>query len=206
MSYKITMTQWLSGSIPTCALSGKRISISDKVMDVNRESMQRYGKFLSEQTHIKSLIGTPLIANIMSYIIDDKSALMLSRFGEVNQTTRSGRITKKPLRLSDAKFVPGGSKAAVVDQYDRGYDRGSHYDIEQYSNDLKRDNDAVYMQGDIVNDNEEVKTYSSSEEEEEWESEDSDEENSDSEWFSSGEEEEDDEDSEPEYDVFEDGR
>ena len=150
MSYKITMTQWLSGTIPTCALSGKRISISDKVMDVNRESMQRYGKFLSEQTHIKSLIGTPLIANIMSYIIDDKSTLMLSRFGEVNQTTRSGRITKKPLRLSDAKFVPGGSKAAVVDQYDRGYDRRNHYDIEQYSNDLKRDNDAVYMEGDIA--------------------------------------------------------
>ena len=52
MSYKITMTQWLSGTIPTCALSGKRISISDKVMDVNRESMQRYGKFLSEQTQV----------------------------------------------------------------------------------------------------------------------------------------------------------
>mgnify|MGYP001196212372 CR=1 FL=1 len=212
MSYKMTMTQCLSDwravgdARPNCALSGKRISIGDQVMDVNRETMQRYGRFLSEQSHIKSLIGTPLIATIMGYIIDSNSSLMLSQFGEVTQTTRSGRITKKPLRLSDAKFIPGGSKAAVVDQYDRGYDRGRHYDNEKNYYDFQRDEDAVYNEGDIVND-EEVETYSSSEkEEEEWESEDSDEENSDSEWFSSGEEEEDDEDSEPEYDVFEDGR
>ena len=211
MSYKMTMTQCLSDwravgdARPNCAISGKRISIGDQVMDVNRETMQLYGRFLSEQSHIKSLVGTPMIANIMSYIIDSNSTLMLSEFGEVTQTTRSGRITKKPLRLSDAKFIPGGSKAVVVDQYDRGYDRGSHYDTEQYANDLKRDPDAVYNEGDIVDDDEEIERYSSSEEEEEWESGESSDENSESEWCSSGEDEQDD-DSEPEYDVFEDGR
>ena len=161
------MTQWLAAH--KCALSGKRICNGDQVMDVNRESMQRYGVFLSEQDHIKNLVGTPLIAHIMGYIIDSDSILMLSRFGEVTQTTRSGRITKKPLRLTDAKFIPGGSKAAIVDQYDRGYDRGSHYDNEKNYYDFARDEDDVYIEGDIVNDDEEVERYSSSEEEEkEW--------------------------------------
>jgi hypothetical protein len=211
MSYKMTMTQCLSDwravgdARPNCAISGKRISIGNQVMDVNRETMQLYGRFLSEQNHIKSLVGTPLIANIMSYLINSNSKLMLSQFGEVTQTTRSGRITKKPLRLSDAKFIPGGSKALVVDQYDRGYDRGSHYDTEQYANDFKRDPDGVYNEGDIVDDDEEIERYSSSEDEEEWESGESSDENSESDWCSSGEDEEDD-GSEPEYDVFEDGR
>ena len=201
----MTMIQWLA--VQDCALSGKRINKGDQVMDVNRDSLQRYGKFLSEQNYIKNLVGTPLIAEIMSYIIDTDSKLMLSHFGQVTQTTRSGRITKKPLRLSDAKFIPGGSKAAIVDQYDRDYDSGYHYDNEKNYYDFARDEDAVYIKGDIVDDDEEVETYSSSEEEEgEWESEDSDEENSDSEWCSSDEEEEYDEDSESEYDVFEDGK
>ena len=189
-----------------CAISGKRIDNGDQVMDVNRESLQRYGLFLSEQNNIKKLVGTPLVSEIMSYIIDTNCDFVLSLFGEVTQTTRSGRITKKPLRLTDAKFVPGGSNAVIVDQYDRGYDRGSHYDNEKNYYDFSRENDGVYNAGDIVDDDEEIVTYSSAEEEAEWESGDSDDENSCSDWCSSDEEEEDCEDSEPEYDVFEDGK
>ena len=189
-----------------CAISGKRIYNGDQVMDVNRETMQRYGLFLSEQDYINILVGTPLISEIMSYIIDTKCDFVLSLFSEVTQTTRSGRITKKPLRLTDAKFVPGGSNAVIVDQYDRGYDRGSHYDNEKGYCDFSREKDSIYNAGDIVDDEEEIVTYSSAEEEAEWESGDSDDENSSSEWCSSDEEEEDDDDSEPEYDVFEDGK
>ena len=190
-----------------CAISGKRIDNGDQVMDVNKESLQRYGLFLSEQNNIKRLVGTPLISEIMSYIIDTNCDFVLSLFGEVTQKTRSGRITKKPLRLSDAKFVPGGSNAIIVDQYDRSYDRGKHYDNEKGYCDFSREKDGIYNNGDIVDDEEELITYSSADEEEaEWVSDDSDDENSESDWYSSGEEEEDGEDSEPEYDVFEDGK
>ena len=190
-----------------CAISGKRIDNGDQVMDVNKESLQRYGLFLSEQNNIKRLVGTPLISEIMSYIIDTNCDFVLSLFGEVTQTTRSGRITKKPLRLTDAKFVPGGSNAVIVDQYDRSYDRGKHYDNEKGYCDFSREKDGIYNNGDIVDDEEEIITYSSADEEEaEWISDDSDDENSESDWCSSGEEEEDGEDSEPEYDVFEDGK
>ena len=190
-----------------CAISGKRIDNGDQVMDVNKESLQRYGLFLSEQNNIKRLVGTPLISEIMSYIIDTNCDFVLSLFGEVTQTTRSGRITKKPLRLTDAKFVPGGSNAIIVDQYDRSYDRGEHYDNEKGYCDFSREKDSIYNNGDIVDDEEELITYSSADEEEaEWVSDDSDDENSESDWYSSGEEEEDGEDSEPEYDVFEDGK
>ena len=190
-----------------CAISGKRIDNGDQVMDVNKESLQRYGLFLSEQSNIKRLVGTPLISEIMSYIIDTNCDFVLSLFGEVTQTTRSGRITKKPLRLTDAKFVPGGSNAIIVDQYVRSYDRGEHYDNEKGYCDFSREKDGIYNNGDIVDDEEEIITYSSADEEEaEWISDDSDDENSESDWCSSGEEEEDGEDSEPEYDVFEDGK
>ena len=190
-----------------CAISGKRIDNGDQVMDVNRETMQRYGLFLSEQDYINKLVGTPLISEIMSYIIDTNCDVVLSLFSEVTQTTRSGRITKKPLRLTDAKFVPGGSYAVIVDQYDRSYDWGRHYDNEKGYCDFSREKDSIYNAGDIVDDEEELVTYSSAgEEEAEWESGDSDDENSSSDWCSSGEEEDYDEDSEPEYDVFEDGR
>ena len=39
-----------------CAISGKRIYNGDQVMDVNRETMQRYGLFLSEQDYINKLV------------------------------------------------------------------------------------------------------------------------------------------------------
>ncbi len=39
-----------------CAISGKRIYNGDQVMDVNRESLQRYGLFLSEQNNIKKAL------------------------------------------------------------------------------------------------------------------------------------------------------
>jgi len=191
-----------------CAISGKRIDNGDQVMDVNKESLQRYGLFLSEQNNIKRLVGTPLISEIMSYIIDTNRDFVLSQFCEVTQTTRSGRVTKKPLRLTDAKFVPGGSNAIMVDQYDRSYDRGKHYDNEKGYCDFSREKDSIYTTGDIVDDDEELVTYSSAgEEEAEWESDDSDDENSCCDWYSGDEEkEEEDDDSEPEYDVFEDGK
>jgi hypothetical protein len=194
-----------------CAISGNHIHNGDQVMDVNRESLQRYGLFLSEQHKIKNLVGTPLIGEIMSYIIDINCTLVLRQFCEVTQTTRIGRITKKPLRLSDAKFLPGsggGKSIGFVDQYDGGYDNGAHFDNEKGWCDFSREKDSIYNTGDIVDDEEEIITYSSAgEEEEEWESEDSEDENSCSDWCSSGEEDEkNDDDSEPEYDVFEDGK
>ena len=94
-----------------------------------------------------------------------------------------------------------------MDQYDRSYDRGKHYDNEKGYCDFSREKDSIYNAGDIVDDEEELVTYSSAgEEEAEWESGDSDDENSVSDWYSSEEEDEDDGDSEPEYDVFEDGK
>ena len=147
-----------------CAISGKRIDNGDQVMDVNKESLQRYGLFLSEQNNIKRLVGTPLISEIMSYTIDTNCGFVLSLFGEVTQTTRSGRITKKPLRLTDAKFVPGGSNAIIVDQYDRSYDRGKHYDNEKGYCDFSREKDSIYNNGDIVDDDEDLITSSSADE------------------------------------------
>ena len=194
------------GPADYCALSGKYIRHGYTVMKFDDEAKQRYGLFLSEQKNMEKLVGTPLISKIMGYLIDVKAKLTISTFSDITHTTRIGRITKKPLRLSDAKFVPGGSHACQVDQCDRGYDRGQHYDKEKYSHDLRRDYDETYKAGDIVDDDViEYSSEQSDEEEAEWESGDSEEETSASEW-----EEEDDEDKELEsdgekYNVFEDG-
>ena len=191
------------GPADYCALSGKYIRHGYTVMKFDDEAKQRYGLFLSEQKNMEKLVGTPLISKIMGYLIDDKAKLAISTFGSITYTTRSGRITKKPLRLSDAKFVPGGSHAHQVDQYDRGYNRGEHYDIEKYSHDLKRDVDETYNTGDIIDDDEE---YSSVplREEAEWEYSDS-EETSASEWEEDDNEEEELESDDEKYNVFEDG-
>ena len=94
-----------------------------------------------------------------------------------------------------------GSAIGFVDQYDGGYDNGENtFDNEKGWCDFSREKDSIYNTGDIVDDEEEIITYSSADEEEaEWISDDSDDENSESDWCSSGEEEEDGEDSEPEY-------
>ena len=190
----------------TCGISGKKISTFDLVLDMNPEILQRYGKFLSEQPRISGLVGTPLISNIMSYLVDDEAPMALVLYADITQTTRSGRITKKPLRHSDQKFVSGGSNAGIVDQYDRGFDRGSFHDTEKWSHDLKRKNDEIYIDGDIVDDDEPIETFDSSgEEEAEWQSDDDDEENSSSDWSSSETEGDDDEGSEDDYDAYNDG-
>ena len=45
----------------------------------------------------------------------------------MNQTkTKSGRISKKPVRLTHEKFIPG-SGIVGCDQYDRGFDGRLHY-------------------------------------------------------------------------------
>ena len=191
----------------TCGISGKKIFTGDLVLDVTPEVFQRYGKFLSEQQGIRRLVGTPIIGTILDYLVDGKAVMALVKFADITQTTRSGRITKKPLRHSDQKFVPGGSNAGIVDQYDRGFDRGSFHDSEKWSHDLKRKNDEIYNNGDIVDDDEPIETYASSgEEEAEWQSDDDDdEENSSSDWTSSETEGEDDEGSEDDYDAYNDG-
>jgi len=196
--------QNLFGENCNCGVSGKKIFNGDKVLDMKPEILQRYGKFLSEQQGIRRLIGTPIIGTILDYLVNGKAVVALVKFADINQTTRSGRITKKPLRHSDQKFVPGGSNAVIVDQYDRGFDRGSFHDSEKWSHDLKRKNDEIYNDGDIVDDDEPIETFDSSgEEEAEWQSDD--EENSDSDWISSEMEGEDDGGSEDDYDAYNDG-
>ena len=89
-----------------------------------------------------------------------------------------------------------------------GFDRGSFHDSEKWSHDLKRKNDEIYTDGDIVDDDEPIETFDSSgEEEAEWQSDDDDddEENSNSDWNSSETEGEDDEGSEDDYDAYNDG-
>ena len=192
------------GPADYCALSGKYIRHGYTVMKFDDEAKQRYGLFLSEQKNMEKLVGTPLISKIMGYLIDDTAKLAISTFGSITYTTRSGRITKKPLRLSDAKFVPGGSHAHQVDQYDRGYNRGEHYDIEKYSHDLKRDVDETYNAGDIVDDDDVEYSSVPLREEAEWEYSDS-EETSASEWEEDDNEEEEIESDDEKYNVFEDG-
>ena len=86
----------------------------------------------------------------------------------VNESkTRSGRVVRAPVRLGNEKFI-GGSGFVGCDTYDRGYDRGIHYDV-----DTKASLSAMHMlTGFVVSDNELVEPMELPSDEEEWESED----------------------------------
>ena len=71
---------------------------------------------------------------------------------KIMKSTRSGRKCRVPLRLRDANFVKGAGEAGC-DQYDRGFDRGCHYDPEKWS--LDREFTYSKNSGFIVSDNEE---------------------------------------------------
>tara|TARA_B100000513_G_scaffold180150_1_gene98488 strand:- start:187 stop:735 length:549 start_codon:yes stop_codon:yes gene_type:complete len=55
---------------------------------------------------------------------------------KIMKTTRSGRKSRVPMRLRDANFVKGAGEWGC-DQYDRGFDRGVHYDPEKWSLDYQ---------------------------------------------------------------------
>ena len=213
MSYILrtrAVTTW-----PRCPFSGTYPRIGDKVINITKDMLIEYARFLSEQKAISRLRGTPLIAAILGYIVstDDISSLALAKFVSIQTTTRTGRITKKPLRLGDEQFIPGGSHANEIDQYDRGYDRGQHCDTETGSWGVLgfvRPEDTIYEEGDIVDDDEPLETYEGSEgEEAEWisdDDDDDDDEESDNEWGSSGSDDDDGaSDDDCKYNAYSDG-
>ena len=86
----------------------------------------------------------------------------------VNESkTRSGRVVRAPVRLGNEKFI-GGSGFVGCDTYDRGYDRGNHYDVDSKAS-------LAVMQrltGFVVSDDEPVEPMELPSDEEEWQSED----------------------------------
>ena len=88
--------------------------------------------------------------------------------------SKSGRIIKNPIRLSEESFVKGSGENNC-DQYDRGYDDGSFYDIEK--EDCSDLNNFIVSDDEIISDDDASVYASASEEsEEEWDESDSDEE------------------------------
>lgn len=103
----------------------------------------------------------------------------------VNESkTRSGRVVRAPVRLGNEKFI-GGSGFVGCDTYDRGYDRGIHYDVH-----TKASLAAMHrLAGFVVSDDEPVEPIEMVESEEDaWESGDDTEEDEDEEMYESDDE------------------
>jgi len=88
--------------------------------------------------------------------------------------SKSGRIVKAPMRFTEESFVKGSGNNNC-DQYDRGYDDGSFYDVEK--EDRSDLNNFIVSDDEIISDDD-ASTYASASEEsdEEWDDSDSDEE------------------------------
>ena len=106
-------------------------------------------------------IGTKLL--IMSYLTSGEGNHFEAYCTDCGifdlKFTRSGRTIYAPMRLADETFVTG-SGVGGCDQYDRGYDRGCHWDNELED---KSDIKGFVVEDDDVS--EESSTESSEEEE-----------------------------------------
>ena len=69
-------------------------------------------------------------------ILDTSNRFCHAACIKIMKSTRSGRKSRVPMRLRDANFVKGAGEAGC-DQYDRGFDRGQHYDPEKWSLDYQ---------------------------------------------------------------------
>ena len=102
----------------------------------------------------------------------------------VNESkTRRGRVVRAPVRLGNEKFI-GGSGFVGCDTYDRGYDRGIHYDVH-----TKASLAEMYrLAGFVVSDDEPLESMELPSDEEEWESGDDTDEDEDEEMYESDDE------------------
>ena len=115
----------------SCSCCDSHISVGDRITTVQSVNLVD----LASESKLPEVL-TELIASVYN----QQAKIYRAECARMNETkTKSGRISKKPVRLTDEKFIPG-SGIVGCDQYDRGFDGLNYhiYDVDRKSGpDLK---------------------------------------------------------------------
>ena len=143
----------------SCSCCDSHISVGDRITTVQSVNLVD----LASESKLPEVL-----AELIASVYNQQSKIYHAECAGMNETkTKSGRVSKKPVRLTDEKFI-GGSGFVGCDHYDRGFDGKLHY--YEYGMDRKYGQD---LKDFVVEDTKPVSPVelpSEDELEEEWDS------------------------------------